>query len=501
MQEFFKMNNKQFPLFLINYDNPDKLFLKFSDDLESDSAHSRFGNNDLFMKYGMRLYFTQNFGDNVLQIVLIFLIAKLILFVDQKIQKNNLIKKVLIILEGILVWGYILSYFIVRFCDITLYIFRSWYFSKFDELYSYLDLLISLFLTSVCLFILMHILVVNQEIYRFNRNLEIIEIKETKSNNKKNKPKALEKAKNLNLENSERKPIVDKEKEAQMNLTYRGRRNSQIALKSTLQVMEKKYNVLIKEFERGDIMKINYIEIELCKFTLISAIMVFLYGIPFLQSILMIFINIYFIFYLAIYQPHLDKFKIFTMIVQEIIVLIAFIVVSILAYSDLTADNDPQHRLMLGNAFLYCNWCLALVFVVSQVQTIFHNITQKFADRKMKALQKDLQQRLDLLKSTDEKTKNKKTKKEGEGGTEEEGGSEEVKGVKKDKEGEKGEEEVRKWEEGWEMEEMEDDAIDGERLELEAPGGKKGMAKFVRIELDDSGRKKLNTLTNDEDFR
>lgn len=493
MQEFFKTKNKQFPLFLINYENPDKLFLNFSDDLESDSPHSRFENKDLFTKYGMRLYLTQNFGDNVLQILLIFLIAKIIIFLEKKIQKNNIVKKLLIVIQGILVWGYILSYFIVRFCDITLYIFRSWYFCKFDELYSYLDLLISVSLTLVCVFILIYIVNINQEIYRFHRNMEI---KEIKSDPKKYITKPLEKAKIV--ENSERKPIVDNE--VQVALTYRERRNSQIALKSNLQALEKKYNVLIKEFERDHIMKINYIEIELCKFTLISAILVFFYGIPFLQSILLIFINIYFLFYLAIYRPHLDKFKIFAMIIEEILVLTAFIFVAILAFNDLTAENDPNYRLLLGNYFLYCNWGLALVFVVSQVQEILRNIKEKFAERKVKSLEKLLKQRLYQSKSPPEKTKGQKSKKEG---TEEEGVNEEERGEKMKKEERKDEEEKEKSreEEGWEMSEISGDGIDGDRLDMKSPGDNRGVTKFVRIELVDSGKRKLNTLTEDDNMR
>ena len=180
MQDLFDSEDFALPFLIFNYNNPNQLILPPPPLITPEYYTDIKSGEDVWLKYKVKLYFLDNFGDKMVQFVIVFVVALIIyklkhFIVNPKI--NNIVTKVF----DFLCWGWILNFFLTNFRNIFIYVFRVWHYCRGETSFSKFDIFISILVFLIMIISTIHIWNVNWVI----RGETIKKKKQEKENEKK----------------------------------------------------------------------------------------------------------------------------------------------------------------------------------------------------------------------------------------------------------------------------------------------------------------------------
>ena len=412
MRELFDIDSSGMPLLLINYNNPDD-FMVAVDEESADSTDNQYS-TDLFAKYDIPLYFVSNFGDQVIQVILIIVFSHLLLFLQKKVEKPFLVK-ILNILISIYVWGWLLAFYISNVPDIVFYIVRSWCFSKRQTDLGKEDLAVTIIIFIIIVIIFCYIFYMNMQIY-----FEAVKRKKEKEEEEEEeKKKAIDKIFATDLcspktaafrgrlefsdspenkkfknhdqiiefpegDNKVNLAVVNKSDEILQSEDNNSPKHGgeqtkpegeEIVEEETL--LEKRYAVCVSDCKHDSFMTIILCFAEMLKFIIYSIILVVFYQRPLMQITLLLFTNFYFLVYLFIFRPHESSFQLWMVFSQEMVLVYGYVIVAYLAYLDLICNFDTELRNNLGRLFGYTNWALLGVYLIGYLKDSMESFMEK----------------------------------------------------------------------------------------------------------------------------
>lgn len=130
-----------------------------------------------------------------------------------------------------------------------------------------------------------------------------------------------------------------------------------------------KYLILTEDYKNNTISQQFGIIIELSKQILIVFIILFLRIFPFLQTVLIIIIQIcYIIIIILKKKPYISKIMAINALGSEIILTLAFLFAMILSILDILDDSNIEIRILLGSLIIFLNialisWIFIILFI------------------------------------------------------------------------------------------------------------------------------------------
>ena len=197
MIELFNLKSQGFPLLVFNFNQPDNYFVQVNEKGAevTDNKYS----DDLFSQYNVKLYFVSNFGDKIIQVIVVYFFTLFILILKKKATCHKYSIKLFDLLLPVFVWGWLLSFFVSNIQKIVLFTVRSWYFAKYDTGLGKADLAISVIVAVAVFVIFCFLFAMNVKIYLRMRRNRIKTLRMTKKiNEKKSQLKLIEEKKNSN---------------------------------------------------------------------------------------------------------------------------------------------------------------------------------------------------------------------------------------------------------------------------------------------------------------
>lgn len=426
IQNLFDIKPPKIPILLINYANPDNLFIPKIGDA-SQTFDNRFS-DDLFEKYEIELYYINNFGDKSLQFLIVFFIAHLVRFLNTKQIPKKFLKKIIDILYPILVWGWLITFYTSNIPNIIIYLTRSWYFSKYNTGTGKLDLAISIIMFLICFLTFFYLLYVQLKIYdekkAIEKNKNEHENEKILTKNKNDIEKSLESKTNVvivkTLPDTNNKNISDQIKSPNSNENH-NENVKMITKKKEIDEVEnvppkndedgdpngfKRFKVLYIEADDRSLMKFSLIFFELLKFITYSLIVVIFYEQAILQVSLLLFTTIYYIIYLFVYMPLKNNIRFVLTIIPEFVLLYIYTLAGYLAYLDVIHSSDIDLKNQIGRIFSYGNWtlliaCILLVGFLT-IEKILKKI-KKYKEKKKKNEKKEKKEKIEKKLNLEEK--------------------------------------------------------------------------------------------------
>lgn len=440
IQSLYDTADFALPIFVFNYNNPNQVILpppplvspEYYEDIVKDEE-------DLFLKYGIYLYFLDNYGDKLLQFCIVYCVAFAVLRLE-KLFSHSKILKILGMLKKTLCWGWLLDFFVTNYRNILICIFRLWKYCVFSTTFSKIDLIIS-----IIVFIFIHIgffylLRINREIARIERQkdpskrmmkfprLELLknrrESEFISSQANPNPYNAVETSFNppqtakdstliqkdklcSEVETSgirqQRVSIMSADDSPKGKNLFDDRRRSHFSkpkeedgLNPNAEPVEKKeeepdeftlkYGNLISDYKRKRVRTNSYAIFFLARFTCYSFLIVFMKNNPFFQILFMEYVNIMFILYMLIIKPFESTMKLVFSLIIEVYVVFLLAIPLYLVYLDQQAGLFEDEKNALGQLFLTAYYYFTIVIIalitLGIIKTSYDNRKKKKEEKK-----------------------------------------------------------------------------------------------------------------------
>ena len=160
MQALFDTSDFALPFFIFNYENPNQLILPPPPLVSKNYYTDIREGEDVFIKYGIYLYFVHNYGDRLLQFAIVFTVA-LIVFLFYNQIKDKRIGKIVGLIQNFLCWGWVLDFFVINYRNILICVFRLWKYCLFITDFSKMDLCVALVIFVLIHLAFIHLLKIN----------------------------------------------------------------------------------------------------------------------------------------------------------------------------------------------------------------------------------------------------------------------------------------------------------------------------------------------------
>ena len=427
MQDLFDTDEFSLPFFIFNYNNPDQLILPAPPIISTNYYQDcKYSDDDVFIKYKIRLNFVDNFGDKMIQFIIVYVFSLCIIKLRKKKKLHPKVGKIVGMLYDFLCWGWILNFFLTNFRNIFIFIFRSWYYNKFETPIAKFDLFITIIVFIIMIVSFFHLL---------NVNFVIIVVKKTKKKEEKDQisgkisgkliteteqPLATKKGaaiETLMTENKEVDNIISPSKTYQnevfspkdaeeTNIQLNKQEKKQLYIRSSKmlkvykviykadETYDKKYLNMNADYKKEDKKTINYVLLFMSRFGAYSLIIVVLRNVPFLQIFLIEYINVLFLCYIIWSRPFESKLKFVFTLLQEIVVIYIMFYPLVLAAHDLTGRMDEQTKVQIGDYFLKSYLMFTVVIMVTVILGIIITAIENAIEKKKNARKKKMEEEL-----------------------------------------------------------------------------------------------------------
>jgi len=464
MQQLFVADEFALPFLIFNYNSPNNLIIPAPSPISNNyNLDIRF-TEDIFLTYNVKLYFLDNFGDNLVQFMIVFFVA-MVIFKGRKHVTNPKLSNVVTKIFDFLCWGWILNFFLTNFRNIFLYIFRVWYYCKVETSFAKFDLFMTILIFIIMIMSTLHIWKVNRVIREGILRKEKLDAKKKTLENKKDEEELFTKVAVEILSPNEYKGPGEKLEEGNItkihlyqNEFHRNNQSSSKMMETWAATYyldedyEKKYMIINNDYYKLEIITINYVLIFLMRFLGYSFIIVIFYNVPFLQVLLIQYINVIFFIYLIVSKPFESNIKYFFALIQEVVVIYLYFYPLVLSGYELTGRIYDEDKMNIGkyflNSYLMFTVVIMITVILGIIVTLIENSKKKKEENAKKKEDDEKKKKEEETKKEDQEKKkeeeiNKEGEKKKEGETEKEGDSKkegDAMDDKKDKDDLKGEE-------------------------------------------------------------